>query len=93
MIVYWEPGVKDAQAIYFDNEGHVIHYTGEFSSDQESLVFLSNPQPSAPRYRLTYTKAKNHTLNIKFEIAPPGKPQSFSTYVQGLAYRKEGTSP
>jgi hypothetical protein len=88
MIVYREPGAKSAQAIYFDSEGHVIHYTAAFADDQQSLVFLSDLLSSAPRYRLTYTKAKNHTLNIKFEIAPPDKPQSFSTYLEGTAHRK-----
>ena len=88
MIVYREPGAKSAQAIYFDNEGHVIHYTAELTADQESLVFLSDLLPSAARYRLTYTKAKNQTLNIKFEIAPPDKTRSFSTYLEGTAHRK-----
>ncbi len=46
----------------FDNEGHVIRYTAEFSADQKTLVFLSDRLPSAPRYRLTYTKAKSDTL-------------------------------
>jgi len=81
MIVDREPGPKSVQAIYFDNEGHGIHCTAEFDADQESLVFLSDLLPSAPRHRLTYAKAKNHTLNVKFEIGPPDKPQSFSTYV------------
>ena len=81
MIVDREPGPKSVQAIYFDNEGHVIHCRAEFDADQESLVFLSDLLPSAPRYPLTYAKAKNHTSNVSLKSDPPGKPQSFSTYV------------
>jgi hypothetical protein len=88
MIVYAEPGAKGTQAVYFDSEGHVIHYTAEFTADQESLVFLSDLLPSSPRYRLTYTKAKERTLKIKFESAPADKPQSFATYLEASAHRK-----
>ncbi len=66
----------------------MIHYTAEFTADQKTLVFLSDLLPSAPRYRLTYTKAKNDTLSVKFEIAPPDKPESFSTYLQAMARRR-----
>lgn len=86
-IIYREPG--GTLAIYFDNEGHVIHYTAGFSEDGKTLTFLSDAVTSAPRFRLTYTQGKNGGLGIKFGIAPPGKPDSFSTYVEGIARRRE----
>lgn len=89
MVIYPEPGGLGTRAIYFDNEGHVIHYAARFADDRNTLVFLSDPVPSAPTFRLTYTKGKNRTLTIKFEIAPPGKPDLFSTYVEGVARQKE----
>ena len=88
MIVYQEPGGSRTRAIYFDNEEHVIHYTAEFSADQKTLTFLSDLAPGAPRFRLTYTKTGGATLGIKFEIAPPGKADSFSAYIEAVCRRK-----
>ncbi len=88
MVVYMEPGGA-ARAIYFDNEGHVIHYTAAFSEEDRSLTFLSGALPAAPRFRLTYTKKDKDGLAIKFEIAPPGKPDAFSIYLQADARRKD----
>jgi hypothetical protein len=85
-IIYQVPG--KAQAVYFDNEGHVINYTVEFSADQNTLTFVSEIQPSAPRFRLTYIKSANETLKLKFEIAPPGKPEAFSLYIESALRRK-----
>src|SRR5262245_40091820 len=88
MVIYQE-GDRPARAVYFDNEGHIIHYTVEFSSDQNSLVFLSEASQSAPQFRLTYNKAPQKSLAIKFEIAPPGSPGKFSTYLQAVVHKKE----
>jgi thioredoxin-related protein len=75
------------RAIYFDNEGHTINYTVEFSQDSNAVIFLSDLSPSTPRFRLMYTKVENETVRITFEIAPPGKPETFSTYLEGFARR------
>jgi hypothetical protein len=75
-------------AMYWDNEGHVINYTVEFSKDTNSVIFLSELVPSAPRFRLTYTKSENNTVKILFEIAPPGKQDSFTKYIEATAHRK-----
>ncbi len=87
MIIYRQP--DSTKAIYFDNEGHVIHYTAAFSEDHNTLTFISEINQSAPRFRLTYTKVKEGTLKIKFEIAPPGKPEAFSQYIEALLHRKQ----
>src|SRR5437667_12686988 len=34
MVIYHEPG-KEAEAVYFDNEGHTIHYAVSFSVDRK----------------------------------------------------------
>ena len=87
MIVYQEPG-KPTQANYFDNEGHVIQYSVEFSKDSNSVVFVSAPTISEPRYRLTNTKVGKDSITITFEIAPPGKPDAFSEYIKAAAHKK-----
>lgn len=88
MVIYPEADGQAMRAIYFDNEGHVIHYAFSFSKDQTTVTFLSNPSPSAPRFRLTYNKAKNDSMTFRFDIAPPGKPEAFSKYLEGSLHRK-----
>jgi len=88
MVVYAESGREPNRAVYFDNEGHVIHYTAQFSDGGKTLTFLSDAATSSPRFRLTYTKVDDSTVSIKFEIAPPGKPDAFATYIQASAHRK-----
>jgi len=85
MIVYQDRGPGKLRADYFDNEGHVIRYTGAFSNGGRRLTFLSDPEPSQPTFRLTYDVSEANGLTIKFEIAPPNAPAEFKTYVQGSA--------
>jgi hypothetical protein len=87
-IIYQEPGPTKLRAIYFDNEDHTIRYTVEPAADGNSVQFLSEASPSQPRYRLTYRKTGNDRVAIQFEIAPAGKPEAFSTYIQATARRK-----
>jgi hypothetical protein len=84
LIVYLEI-VGRTRAIYFDNEGHVIHYEVDFSPDQKTLAFVSDPTPSAPQFRLTYLRAGDDSLTVRFEMAPPGQAGAFSVYTEGTA--------
>jgi len=86
MIVYREPPDKGLHAIYFDNEQHVIRYEVEEPAGGE-IVFLSAPEASAPRYRLTYIRDDAARMKIRFEIAPPGHPEQFATYIEAAARR------
>ena len=87
-IVYQQPGTDRLRAVYFDNEGHVIEYAVEVSGDTNTVRFVSEPAASSPRYRLTYRLTGDETVAIQFEISPPGKPDSFSTYLEASARRK-----
>ena len=88
MIAYQESVKDPVQAVFFDSEGHVIHYAAGVSADGNTIQFTSEAQPSSPRYRLTYVKTGEKTLTLKFEIAPPGKPDAFATYIEAKAHRK-----
>jgi hypothetical protein len=88
LIVYRGPNGQRNRAIYFDNEGHVIEYTATASDDGKSLSFLSDAAPDTPRFRLTYVDAGNDTVKIQFDIAAPGKPDAFRTYLTGTVKRK-----
>jgi hypothetical protein len=92
MVIYRAEGGAPTKAIYFDSEGHVIHYTASFSADHATLTFVSDAAPSTPRFRLSYTKFEEGSVGIKFEIAPPGKPDAFKTYLEGKA-RRERAKP
>jgi hypothetical protein len=52
------------------------------------LVFTSEPQQNAPRFRLTYRKIDDASLAIDFEIAMPNQPDVFKKYVSGKAHRR-----
>jgi hypothetical protein len=88
MVVYRVSNNAPPRAIYFDSEGHVIHYSITASPDMKTIQFVSEALPSSPRYRLTYARTGSDSLTLKFEIAPPGKPDSFSTYIEAKAKRK-----
>ena len=85
MTVYKEGGVT--RAIYWDTEGHTIHYTARLSGDGKKIVFLSDPT-AGPQFRLTYENLKPGTMKVGFEIAPPDKPGQFAMYLEGTMVRK-----
>jgi hypothetical protein len=86
MIVYREAGAT--KAFYDDSEGHTIRYNVTVSPDRKRIVFLSEKNEAAPQYRLTYEDVQPGTAKVIFEIAPPGKPEQFATYVAATVHRK-----
>jgi hypothetical protein len=86
MIIYREGAPSLLHAIYFDIEDHVIHYAVQTTRDAK-VMFVSEAIPDAPRYRLSYDRLPDGNLHGKFEIAPPGKPESFSKYLEWEAQR------
>lgn len=85
MVVYRENG--GTRAVYFDNENHVIHYSIAFSSPPRTITLTSDAAANAPRFRFVYRMIDADTVNGRFEIAPPGKPDAFVTYIEGDARR------
>jgi hypothetical protein len=86
MVIFAEGG--QLRATYFDSEKHAIHYTAQSVVPGTSIQFVSGQASGAPTFRLTYTKTSSDKMSVKFEIAPPGKPDSFTTYAEGVARRK-----
>jgi hypothetical protein len=85
MIVYAEPSGGQLHAFYTDSEGHVIRYAVSAASDGKTVIFLSEPQPSAPGYRLTYVLTEADKMALTFEVAPPGK--QFQKFLEGKVRR------
>jgi hypothetical protein len=48
-----------------------------------NIVFLSDPQPGAPRYRLTYVAIDPGHMTVVLDMAHPGKPDDFHKIVEG----------
>ena len=89
IVIYSEPGgAGTRRADFFDNEAHVIAYTAGFSLERKTSTFSSGVVASALRCRLTYTKEGTDRLAIKFEIAPPGKPDALLTDSDAIAHHK-----
>jgi hypothetical protein len=84
MVIYVEGGF--VRADYFDNEGHVIRYVAEARSNE--IVLLSEVKASEPRYRLSYRRGSDGILNGRFDVAPPGKPEAFSSYLSWSARKR-----
>ena len=88
MVIYLDRASNQILANYFDSEGQQITYKVTPSSDHEAVTFLSETSALQPRYRLTYRKLQDGTLNGKFEIAPSGQPEAFKTYLEWTARKK-----
>jgi hypothetical protein len=72
LIIYQQPNESQFRAVYFDNEGHIIHYTLAFLEKQPGVVFESEASETSPRARLIYETAGKDTLVTEFLVAAPG---------------------
>ncbi|HEX5315986.1 MAG TPA: Ig-like domain-containing protein, partial [Candidatus Kapabacteria bacterium] len=90
MIVYFDAASNQTRAFYTDSEGHVIQYTATWSSDGNTLTFLSDPLPASPRYRLTYFHKKADQMSLTFEIARPGNPDQFQKFIDATVRKSSG---
>ena len=73
------------EAIYFDNEGHVIHY-GVTTPKPGTAIFLSDPAQPGPQYRLSYTFLDG-VMSGKFELKMPGQTE-FTSYLEWSGKRQ-----
>jgi hypothetical protein len=73
LYIFSESPEAPLKAIYFDTEGHVIHYTVTTPAPN-TVVFASD------MYRLTY-ELKNGIMSGKFQIKPPGQ-TDFKPYLE-----------
>jgi hypothetical protein len=79
LYVYQDAAGQAYKAIYFDNEGHVIHYDVSFPS-ATSAVFL------AGQFRLSY-ELKGSTMVGKFQMRAPGRDE-FKSYLEWSGGKK-----
>jgi hypothetical protein len=86
VIISPEAAPDKAKAVYFDNEGHTIDYTAEWSADGNTLTFNSKPG-AGPQFRLIYKKVEPEVLSVAFEMTAPGQPGVFKPYTSGKVRR------
>ncbi len=79
LYVYKDSPGQPLKAIYWDNEGHVIHYDVS-APDATTAVFLSEAGVPGPRYRLTY-QLKDSVMSGKFQMQMPGQ-TDWKTYLE-----------
>ena len=72
------------KAIYFDNEGHVIHYA-VMTPSSNTVEFLSEPAPG-PRFRLLYTRTGTE-MSGKFQMQMPGQ-ATWNSYLEWSGSRE-----
>ncbi len=85
LYIYQEAEGQPLKAIYFDNEGHVIHYNVS-TPDATTVVFLSDVNGTGPQFRLTYQR-KNLTMYGKFQMRMPGQ-QEWKSYLEWSGARQ-----
>jgi hypothetical protein len=71
LYIYEEAPGQPLKAIYFDSEGHTIHYNVT-TPTQTSVQFLSDAATPGPRFRLIY-ELKGATMSGKFQMQMPGQ--------------------
>jgi hypothetical protein len=86
MLIYEAPGLG-LRAIYLDNEDHVINYTVSVSDEPKGAVLLSDNVPGMPIFRLSYRVKPDGTMEILFEMAPPGTTE-FKVYLEGAGRKR-----
>jgi hypothetical protein len=90
MVIYRDGPGQPVRATYWDNEDHTIQYDASVSADGNAITFVTGPAPAAPRFRLVYTRLDGSRVDVKFEMAPPGSPEAFKVYTQGVTRRVGG---
>src|SRR5258708_27697540 len=86
LYVYRDAPEQPYKAIYFDNEGHVIHYDVSTPAPA-SVIFLSSPSQPGPQVRLTY-ELKGTVMNGKFQMRMPGQTE-FRSYLEWSGEKKD----
>ena len=85
LYVYQEPTRQALKAIYFDSEGHVIHYAVS-TPTPTSAVFLSDASLPGPQFRLSY-ELKDGVMSGKFQMHMPGQPE-WKSYLEWSGVKK-----
>jgi hypothetical protein len=85
LYVYREAPGQSYKAIYFDNEGHVIHYAVSVPTPTTAIL-QSEPSGPGPEFRIVY-ELKGATMYGKFQLRAPGQTE-FQSYLEWSGPKK-----
>jgi hypothetical protein len=85
LYIYPDGPARKLNAIYFDNEGHVLHYDVS-APGPNSAVFLSDSALPGPQFRLSY-ELKDAMLSGKFQMRMSGQTE-WKSYLEWSGGRK-----
>ncbi len=85
LYIYPSGAAPSYKAIYFDSEGHVIHYQVTIAQPNQA-VFDSDPSAPGPQFRLTYD-LKESTMAGKFQLRMPGQ-TAYRSYLEWSGEKK-----
>jgi hypothetical protein len=85
LFVYQETEGQPLKAIYFDNEGHIIHYTVSVP-EPSAVTFVSEPSASGPQFQLVY-QLSNAVMSGKFQMRMPGQAE-WKSYLEWSGSKK-----
>lgn len=88
LYIYRDAATAPLRAIYFDSEGHTIHYgvSAGIKDGHRWVTFDSDPSQPGPRFRLSYSQS-DKGVNGKFEMLPPGAAE-YQTYLTWTSVKK-----
>jgi hypothetical protein len=84
-IVYLDGAGHPNNAIYFDNERHVINYDVTYS--ENSITCTSGKVTGMPVFRLTYVLIDKETIRLQFAMSQDG--EIFRTYTEGICKKRK----
>lgn len=85
LYVYRDGSPQHLKAIYFDNEGHVIHYDVSTPSP-DSALFQSDAALPGPQFRLVY-ELKGQVMSGRFQMRLPGQ-SDWKSYLEWTGGRR-----
>jgi hypothetical protein len=85
LYVYRDAEDQPLKAIYFDNEGHVIHYAVS-TPNLTTAIFISESASSGPQFRLVY-ELKDAVMSGKFQMRMPGQSE-WKSYLEWSGAKK-----
>lgn len=83
--VYEEAPGTPLKAIYFDSEGHVLHYDVT-TPDAMTAVFVTDPARPGPQFKLVYA-LKAGVMTGKFQTLMPGQTE-WKSYLEWSGGKK-----
>jgi hypothetical protein len=85
LYIYQDMPGQPLKAIYFDNEGHVIHYDVS-TPNSATALFLSDSTQPGPQFRLIY-ELKGTTMSGKFQMHMSGQ-SDWKSYLEWSGERR-----